>query len=239
MRPRRVRIENRTADTLLVWIDRCWRHSRVAIVPPGRIRQPELPRPLPDYPEGLRFFAYAPDRDRRVGTWVVPADPVPILRLEITEGSGVDRSTLRQFRLPEHRDRAVGGFHVGGTERGSYATLHSDPRAAVLTLSCIDGRPGVTLTVPRRFEGDSVAVRARRPASPWRDLGRWPRRPGPRDALRAPREALEGFVRVLSREGPADIELTGDGPSARLRFEPRGAAAVLDELGCWGSTLPG
>jgi len=239
LRPRRVRIENRTADTLFVWIDRCWRHSRVAIVPPGRARQPELPRPLPDYPGGLRFFAYAPGRDERVGTWVVPAEPVPILRLDITEGSGVDRSSLRRFRLPQHEDRTVGSFRLGGTERGGYATLLSDPGAAVLTLSCVDGRPGLTVTVPRRFEGASVGVRARSPASEWVGLGRWPRRPGPRDLLRAPEGVLERAVRVLSHEGAVELELTGDGPPARLRFEPRGLAEVLAALGCRGSTLPG
>lgn len=205
----------------------------MAIVPPGRVRQPELPRPLPDYPEGLRFFAYAPGRDQRVGSWVVPAEPVPILRLEITEGSGVDRSSLGRFRLPEHQDRSVGSFRLGGSERGGYATLPSVPRAGILTLSCVEGRPGLTLTLPSRFEGESVAVRVRAGESAWTELGRWPRRPGPHDALRAPEGVLELAARALAHEDGVDFELTGDGPAGRLRFEPRGISDVLAELGCW------
>ena len=53
--PRRIRLANETADTLDVWLDRCFRHTRLGTIPPGGVLQPRLPERLVAFPEGLRL----------------------------------------------------------------------------------------------------------------------------------------------------------------------------------------
>ena len=77
--PRRVRIRNRTADTLVVDLDRCFRYTTLAPVAPGQVVQANLPARMIAYPDGFRFHAFT--GSPRVGSWRVL--PVPGLTLEL------------------------------------------------------------------------------------------------------------------------------------------------------------
>lgn len=82
--PRRIRLVNETPDTVDVWIDRCFHHTRLATLPPDGVAQPRLPEPLLPFEEGLRIHTHTVGDDARYfGRFAVDLDPVPVLELVI------------------------------------------------------------------------------------------------------------------------------------------------------------
>lgn len=243
VRPVRVRIENRTDRPLLVFIDRCYHHTRVADIPPGRIRQPSLPERLVAFPEGLRFHAFDGQAGDHVGVFTVPVEERPVLHLVLDEARRADPDSLAQFLLSEVQGSEMAGTWALRTEDegGGWAALWANPGAGILTWSCVEDRRGVTLGTSDSFTGDAVDVRVRRDDGEWAGLGAWPVQRGIRDALVVPEERHGDLRRWFGGSATVDL-VTEDGEGggeARARrahrFETEGLEEALAALGCWGA----
>lgn len=253
VRPVRIRIENRTDRPLLVFIDRCYHHTRMADVPPGRIRQPSLPERLVAFPEGLRFHAFDGQAGDHVGVFTVPVEERPVLHLLLDEERRVDPDSLTTFLLSEDQRSEMAGSWALRTEDqgGGWAALWANPGAGILTWSCVEDRRGVTLGTSDSFTGDAVAVRVRRDDGEWVDMGAWPVQRGIRDALVVPEERYQDLRRWFGGTGTVDL-VTEDGANGATgatreqgeegsirrrvhRFETEGLEEALAALGCWGA----
>lgn len=245
VRPVRIRIENRMDRPLLIFIDRCYHHTRMADVPPGRIRQPSLPERLVAFPEGLRFHAFDGDKGDHVGVFTVPMEERPVLHLVLDEKARSDPDSLATFLLSEDQRAEMAGTWALRTEDegGGWAALWANPGAGILTWSCVDDRRGVTLGTSDSFTGDAVDVRVRRDDGGWVPLGAWPVQRGIRDALVVPEELHPDLRRWFAGRAMVDLvtedrEGGGEGVSRSRRvhrFETDGLEEALAALGCWGT----
>ena len=138
--PRWVRLENRMADTLTVFIDRCWRHTLVADVPPGMARQVRLPESVVAYPEGLRFHVFDKRATTHLGVYALPVESRPVLSLVVDGESRVEQGRLEWYDLEEEGSgRGAGRFALGSDEQGAYAAVWADGSPAILTWACSEG----------------------------------------------------------------------------------------------------
>lgn len=232
-RPVRIRLENRTADTLDVWIDRCWWHTWLASVPPGKYRQPALPDRLLTFPEGLRFHAFDARKDRRYGIYHVPFEERGILTLVLDDEGRVPRDSLTMYALEgQDAGRTIGSFAVLKAPDRGYAALQAEHGLAIMTWSCTDGEPEVGVSLPSKLEGEAVDVLARRDGGSFESLGRWRVQRGPRDAVVPPEGARAAFRRWLSGRAVVDLRVDDDGARQVHRFRVDGLEEALGALGC-------
>jgi hypothetical protein len=231
--PVRLRIENRTADTLDVWIDRCWWHTWLASVPPGKYRQPALPDRLITFPEGLRFHAFDMGRRSRYGIYHVPFEERGILTLVLDDGSRVPRDSLTMYALEgQDAGRTIGTFAVLTAPDRGYAALQAEHGLAIMTWSCADGEPEVGVSLPTKVEGEEVDVGARRDEGAFESVGRWRVQRGPRDAVVPPEGARAAFRRRLSGSAVVDLRVDDDRARQVHRFHVDGLEEALGALGC-------
>lgn len=239
VRPVRVRLENPTSDTLTVFLDRCFHHTRVARIAPGQWVQAPLPRQLVAFPEGLRFHAFDATGDGYVGTWVAPVRKEPILRLTLASAQAVPDSLLTHFALRAGQAR-VGNFAVSDDEdRGvGYAAVFARDTPAILSWACgEDGRRYLTLGTGGSLGGDRVAVRLRLDGGAWSD-GVWGVSSGPSDAAVVPEADVERLT--LDALGARRLEVvlrpTAGAPQAHV-FDLEGLDGALAGKPCFSGLL--
>lgn len=234
-RPQRIRLENRTDRTLTVFIDRCFHHTRLADVPPGGWRQPRLPRPLVAFPEGYRLHAFDLEEGRLVGTWVTPAVAEPVLEVVFREGGAVDRGALTPIELGEDAG-GVGDFAVLDVGDGTgYAATFSSNGSGILTWSCGDRRPYLTLSTGRRVEG-RVDARVRTDGGEWEDLGTLEVSEGFTDSAIVPGEWLPALTARALEAATLDVVLEDEAGSRIVhRFALEGLGESLGRFPCWGA----
>lgn len=241
VQPSRVRVENRTSDTLVVWLDRCRRHSRLARVAPGASANVRLPDRLVAFPEGLRFHAYTESPARHAGVFVLPVSEVPILELALSDATRADEADLARLRSGEDA-RDVGGFLVGtGSEGGGYAAVFSGD-GAVLTWACDGrGRRHLTLGTDRTWRADEMAVRVRADGGAWQEPRRWRVVVGLSPSAIAPEADVERVTRLAlaSRELSLVLDPVGEGGREAHAFDVTGLERALREQRCFASLLGG
>jgi len=101
--PRWVRMVNRTSDTLTVFVDRCFWHTRLARVPPGTARRALLPGELIAYDGGLLLHAFT--SREHFGSFLTPIRPEPLLEMELTAAGIVDQDRLPSYALKPGEER--------------------------------------------------------------------------------------------------------------------------------------
>lgn len=241
--PRRVRLVNESPDTVDVWIDRCFWHTRLATVPPGRSAQPRLPERLVAFPEGLRFHANAlRDPIEYLGVFTLPLAEVPVLELVVSEGTRADPASLRQVVLDDSVRVGGGAVIQGDDDAGGYTALFAVRTSAVLSWACGEGgRRFVSLSLAGRVEGDEAEVRVRTDGGDWRPLGRWRvQSGGPTDAVVAPEAHLESLTRAALEARELAFVVTEDsGGTQAHAFDLEGLADALSARACWAAVVGG
>lgn len=241
--PRRIRLVNESPDTVDVWIDRCFWHTRLATIPPGRTVQPRLPERLVVFPEGLRFHANVVRTQMEyLGAFTLPLEEVPVLELVVSDETTTDPASLQQMVLDDSVRVGGGAVIQGEDETGGYTALFALRTSSILSWACGEGgRRHLTLSVPGRLEGAEVAVRARVDEGEWEPLGAWPVQSGPTDAVVAP-DDLVASLTARALEGRAlDVVVTeASGSTQAHAFDVADLGPALSERGCWAElTEPG
>lgn len=196
---RRVRFENRTADTLSVFMDRCFQHTRVADVPPGATRLVRLPARLVAFPEGFRFHAFNPTTPEFVGTFVAPVTDEPVMDVLLSPGTVTPDSALAPVLSVDGggRGERVGAFAVSETGGATgFAAVWARGSLAILTWACgEDGGRHLTLSLDGKLPGTRAGVRMRLDKGAFEDVGSWRVAEGVSDALVAPADVVEPITR--------------------------------------------
>jgi hypothetical protein len=233
--PRRIRLVNETPDTLDVWLDRCFRHTRLGTVPPGATLQPRLPERLIAFPEGLRLHTTrVRGWTEHFGVFVVPVRPVPVLEAVLVDSARALPTELQEVSIGGATGMAPVTVSGDGGRSGSTA-LFSRDGLGVLTWSCIEDGP-LALSLSLRGETaagtlsvgwsvDRLEIEASVP---------WDRAAGPGGAvLRAPDAVARDFTRAASMGATASVRIEAEGTSP-LFFDLGGLEAELETLGCAG-----
>lgn len=228
---RRVRVVNRTGVEATVFVDRCFRHTRVVDVPPGAERLARLPRELIAFPEGLRFHAFDMAEREYLGVYTVQPDDGPVYDLILDDGLAVPDSALVPLVFDPSHAR-VGSFVV---ESGRFAAVWARGTMAVLTWACDgDARRHLTLSTGDTFAGEHVSVEVRAGREEFVAAGDWTVARDVSDALLAPAdEAGQVTARALGATTLA-VLVVGEGGVRRVHeFGVGELARALDDLGCW------
>lgn len=234
--PRRIRLVNESPDTVDVWIDRCFWHTRLATIPPGRTVQPRLPERLVAFPEGLRFHANTlRTQVEFLGTFTLPLDEVPVLELVVSDETTADPASLQQMVLDDSVRVGGGAVLQGEDDTGGYTALFALRTSSILSWACGEGgRRHLTLSVPGRLEGPEVTVRARIDEGEWQSLGPWPVQSGPTDAVVAPDDLVASFTaRALAGRALDFVVTEGSGSTQAHAFDVADLGSALAERACW------
>lgn len=239
VRPVRVRLENATSDTLTVFLDRCFHHTRVATVAPGQWVQEPLPNQLVAFPEGLRFHGFDARGRTYVGTWVAPVRNEPILRLTLASAEAVPDSMLTHFALRAGQAR-VGNFAVSDDEEPGvgYAAVFARNTPAILSWACgEEGRRYLTLGTGGSLGGDRVPVRLRLDGGSWREEV-WEVSSGLSDAAVAPEGDVERLTTDALRARRLEVILhpTAGAPQAHV-FDLDGLEEALAGRPCFSGLV--
>lgn len=255
VRPRFVRLRNPTDTELAVFLDRCFWHTRLADVPPGRFRQPRLPDELIGFEEGLRFHAYDHADGRYVGTWVSPVGESGVLEVVLGEEERVERDSLAgDYGLPKGAERsAADQTRTTDPERG-YAAVWGLGGGGVLTWACSDDVLFLSVALGRKTRSGQRAgagdprVDERPPPIPvgvrfdpsgaWSDAGAWPVTTSFTDAVVAPAEWADSITLRALETGRLELQ-TDEGRLRRTTFvfDVEGMGAELRLLPCTDDEL--
>lgn len=248
-RARRVRLVNRTADTVTVFIDRCFHHTRVASVSPGGSRLMRLPEPLVAFPEGLRFHAYHASRGEHIGVFTVAVTDAPVIDLLLAADAAVPDSRLTPVAF-NPGDGRVGSFAVSdgppgaggpdrGPDQGGYAAVWARRTLAILTWACdAGGRRHLTLSTGDKLGGGPATVRLRWDGGTFADAGSWTISTNVTDAVLAPRAQVDALTRRALAANELDVLLIDDQGGRHLHeFTIEGLERALEARRCFAELL--
>lgn len=228
---RRVRVVNRTGVEATVFVDRCFRHTRVVDVPPGAERLARLPDELIVFPEGLRFHAFDLAERAHLGVFTVEPDDRPVYELVLDDGLAVPDSVLVPLVFDPSHAR-VGSFVV---EPGRFAAIWARGTMAVLTWACDgDARRHLTLSTGDTFAGEHVAVQVRVDRGDFVAAGGWSVARDVTDALRAPAAEAERVTERARGATTLAVLVAGDAGVRRVHeFGVTELREALTDLACW------
>jgi hypothetical protein len=240
--PRRVRIRNATADSLIVVIDRCFRYTTVAAVAPGAIVQASLPTRLIGYPDGIRFHAYIGSEARFVGSWHVAPEPQPALELVLDT---LTRAQGELFLYDLLGEAPLSGPQIREADDGKgYLMLPEIAEGGFLIWSCGAGRRWLSMSTAVKMPADTVEVATRFDRGAWSPEERWEVLRSVTDAVLAPESSIDSLtaraaraqlvnVSVVMRRFPARQGRTFPPTTSTFAFRGEGLAERLGELDCF------
>jgi hypothetical protein len=240
--PRRVRIRNQTADSVIVVIDRCFHYTTVASVAPGALVQASLPSRLIAYPDGIRFHAYVDTEASFVGSWHVAPVPGPALELVLDSLSRA-QGELFLYRFVEEAPTTSPRI-LEDSEGENYLMLPEVADGGFLIWSCGGGRRWVSMSTAVKMPADTVDVATRFDRGEWSGEQRWEVLRAQTDAVLVPEEAIDSLTTRAARAHLVNVSVVmrryftvqGRGPAPTtsiFAFRTEELGVRLGELGCF------
>jgi hypothetical protein len=239
-RPRWLRMVNRTSDTLTVFVDRCFWHTRLARVPPGKARRALLPDELIPYDGGLLMHAFT--SREHFGSFLTPIRPEPLLEVELTGTGVVDEGRLPHYALEPGEGRAATERTiVTDTVRG-YTAVWGIGGSGVLTWACSQGDAHLSVAIGANLPANTkkAKVRHRLDEGEWSQGEGWEVVRSGTDAVVAPRPLMEELTRLLMDAERVSFRVERERPGRRLgygstysfAFDVRNLRPELERLPC-------
>ena len=241
--PRRVRIRNATADSLVVIVDRCFHYTTLASVPPGGLVQAALPPRLIGYPGGIRFHAYIESEARFVGAWHVEPRPTPSLELVLDSLTRVQAELFLYDALRDTSTTAPRLLEDGQGE--TYLMLPEVADGGFLIWSCGAGRRWISMSTGVKMPADTVDVSTRFDRGDWSPEERWEVLRAQTDAVLVPDAAIDSLTARVARAGLVNVSVVmrrfRPSPTGRtvppttttFGFRTEGFVQRLGELSCY------
>lgn len=226
-----IRIENPLDRPVIVFLDRCLHHTRIADIDAGKVGQARRPRRVPVFDDGLRMHVFDAERLEYVGLYAAPLAEGPVLRVSLEEPA--DGGAAPTGYAPP-------GFSLGRDEQGRYAAVFAAGTPAILSWACREegSKRHLTLSTAEPEIGPPVLVRHRFAERRGRfsEPVAWTVIEGPTDALSAPPAVVRGLTAAAL--GHERLELAfedASGLNGAHAFPLEGLVEALTSLPCFAT----
>ena len=166
-------MRNGTDRPLTIWLDRCFRHTRMTDLPAGGSRAARLPDHLVAYDGRLLFHAFDAEKKLYRGTWAVDAREGPIVELRLEEGGGISRDSAFANRLALTAGTAR-GLDEGPVvdEEGEWLAVWGIGGGGALSWTCRgDDGPFASVALGRTTGRERLEVEVAVDDGAWEELG--------------------------------------------------------------------